>query len=204
MTVSAGGAKPHELNKPAVISMLPTSFGVFTVYGYCHGGKEHVALTMGDVCGQSDVLCRVHSECLTGEVFHSLRCDCKEQLERGMECIAKAARGVFIYLRQEGRGIGLIEKLRAYNLQDEGADTVDANVKLGHPIDARDYKLAADILAQLDVRSVHLLTNNPNKVVQLEKYGVTVAKRIPLVPDKLNEYNKKYLQTKISKLGHSL
>ncbi len=193
-----------ESHEPSVISVLPTSFGEFTVYGYAHAHKEHVALVMGEVSNADDVLCRVHSECLTGEVFHSLRCDCKEQLERALARIAEAGRGVLVYLRQEGRGIGLIEKLHAYNLQRKGMDTVDANIHLGHPVDAREYALAASMLMYLQVRSVQLMTNNPDKVAQLEKHGVRVSQHLALKPQNITSHNSKYLKTKAEKLGHTL
>ena len=189
---------------PSVISKLPTSFGEFTTYGYYHKGKEHIALVMGDVHNVEHVLCRVHSECLTGEVLHSLCCDCKEQLELSLAKIADKGQGVLIYLRQEGRGIGLIQKLRAYNLQREGVDTVDANVYLGQPIDAREYSLAAHILSYLQVNSVHLLTNNPDKVTQLQKHGVVISQTIALKAQNINHYNSEYLKTKSKKLGHTL
>ena len=194
-----------SVQEPSVVSTLPTSFGEFAVHGYAHGGKEHVALVMGDVRGADDVLCRVHSECLTGEVFHSLRCDCREQLERALRAISEEGRGVLVYLRQEGRGIGLVEKLRAYNLQQhEGMDTVDANVHLGHPVDAREYRLAADMLLYLQIRSVRLMTNNPEKTSQLEACGIRISERLALKAQNVTDYNRAYLKTKVVKLGHTL
>ena len=183
---------------------LPTRHGDFQVHGYRApvDGLEHVALVKGDVAGD-DVLVRVHSSCATGDVFHSLRCDCGEQLERALEAIEAAGRGVLVYLSQEGRGIGLVEKLRAYELQQNGHDTVDANLELGHEVDSREFHAAAHILRDLGVKSVKLLTNNPRKVEELELYGVKVSERVPHeVPS--SDTNRGYLRTKRDRLGHLL
>lgn len=178
---------------------LPTEHGDFKTLAY----GEALVLVKGDVRGKENVLCRVHSECLTGDVFHSRRCDCGEQLEEALRRIEKANSGIFIYLRQEGRGIGLENKINAYKLQDEGLDTVEANEALGLAVDARDYAKVAEILIDLDVKSIRLLTNNPEKVEDLQLHGVIVSKRIPIkIPS--NPHNKKYLQTKKEKMRHQL
>ncbi len=185
---------------------LPTAYGDFTAYGYriTIDGGEHVALVMGDISGSEPVLTRVHSECLTGDVFASSRCDCGPQLDEALEVIAEEGRGVVVYLRgHEGRGIGLVAKLQAYQLQDGGRDTVDANLDLGLPADARHYGAATQILRDLGVGSVRLLTNNPNKVTNLEEYGVPVAERVPLTP-RPNDHNIGYLMTKRDRMGHQL
>jgi len=189
---------------------LPTRFGEFTAYGYVvtTDGSEHVALVYGDVSGagdeQSPVLTRVHSECLTGDVFGSQRCDCGPQLDEALETIVREGCGVVIYLRgHEGRGIGLVAKLQAYQLQDGGRDTVDANLELGLPADARHYGAATQILRDLGVTSVRLLTNNPDKVSNLEDYGIAVAERVPLTPHP-NDHNIAYLLTKRDRMGHVL
>jgi len=191
--------------KRAVCARIPTSAGSFQlcVYDNNHDDKEHLALIMGDVEEQEGVLVRIHSECFTGDVLGSRRCDCGEQLQRSMELVAEDQQGVVIYLRQEGRGIGLSEKLRAYNLQDDGLDTIDANLALGHAADARDYSMAAAILLDLGVRSVRLMTNNPDKIQDLQKLGVEVMERVPLeatvYPD-----NAAYLLTKAQRMNHLL
>jgi 3,4-dihydroxy 2-butanone 4-phosphate synthase / GTP cyclohydrolase II len=185
---------------------LPNAFGLWQAYGYRHeiDGTEHVALVLGDVADGTDVLTRLHSECLTGDVFGSLRCDCGAQLEAAMAAIAAEGRGVVLYLRgHEGRGVGLLGKLRAYELQDAGADTVDANLQLGLPADAREYSAGAQMLADLGVRSVRLLTNNPAKVSGLTGCGVDVSARIPLTAA-VTPYNLRYLTTKRDKLGHQI
>jgi 3,4-dihydroxy 2-butanone 4-phosphate synthase / GTP cyclohydrolase II len=185
---------------------LPNAFGLWQAYGYRHGidGTEHVALVLGDVADGTDVLTRLHSECLTGDVFGSLRCDCGAQLEAAMAAIAAEGRGVVLYLRgHEGRGVGLVSKLRAYELQDAGADTVDANLELGLPADAREYSAGAQMLADLGVRSVRLLTNNPAKVSGLTDCGVDVTTRVPLTAA-VTPYNLRYLTTKRDKLGHQI
>jgi 3,4-dihydroxy 2-butanone 4-phosphate synthase/GTP cyclohydrolase II len=185
---------------------LPNAFGLWQAYGYRHeiDGTEHVALVLGEVADGADVLTRLHSECLTGDVFGSLRCDCGAQLEAAMAAIAAEGRGVVLYLRgHEGRGVGLLGKLRAYELQDAGADTVDANLKLGLPADAREYSAGAQMLADLGVRSIRLLTNNPAKVSGLTGCGVDVSARVPLTAA-VTPYNLRYLTTKRDKLGHQI
>ncbi len=173
------------------------------VYQTNQDDKEHLALVLGDVFEQSQVLTRIHSECFTGDVLGSLRCDCGQQLQRSVQLIAQEGRGILIYLRQEGRGIGLIEKLRAYNLQDEGYDTVDANLMLGHQPDERDYSVAALILKDLTVQSVQLLTNNPEKMESLCNLGISVSNRVPLHPQVTAE-NANYLKTKVQRMNHML
>ncbi len=182
---------------------LPTQYGEFTVIAYKStiDPDEHIALVKGDVTTEEPVLVRVHSECLTGDVFGSLRCDCGQQLAIAMRAIATEGRGVFLYMRQEGRGIGLHNKLRAYALQDQGVDTVEANELLGFAADLRDYGIGAQILADIGLRSIRLLTNNPRKVVGLEGHGLTVVESVPIVAPP-NAYNSSYLQTKGSKMGH--
>jgi 3,4-dihydroxy 2-butanone 4-phosphate synthase / GTP cyclohydrolase II len=165
--------------------------------------KHHVAMVKGEVAGEEDVLVRVHSECLTGDVFHSLRCDCGQQLEDALLRIDQEGRGVLLYLAQEGRGIGLLNKLRAYKLQEEGLDTVDANMKLGLPADLRDYGIGAQILVDLGLSSIRLLTNNPKKIVGLEGYGLTVTDQIP-IEHPPGEHNLDYLRAKKQRLGHLL
>ncbi len=185
---------------------LPNAYGLWQAFGYRHDvdGTEYLALVLGDVAGGTDVLTRLHSECLTGDVFGSLRCDCGAQLEAAMQVIAAEGRGVVLYLRgHEGRGIGLLSKLQAYELQDAGADTVDANTELGLPADAREYSAGAQMLADLGVRSVRLLTNNPAKVSGLASGGVDITARIPLATA-VNPYNLRYLATKRDKLGHQI
>ena len=185
---------------------LPTRHGNFTAYGYrmTVDGSEHIALVYGDVTGPDPVLTRVHSECLTGDVFGSNRCDCGPQLDEALERIVGEGRGVVVYLRgHEGRGIGLVAKLQAYQLQDGGRDTVDANLDLGLPADARHYGTATQVLRDLKVESVRLLTNNPDKVTNLEEYGVPVVERVPLTPHP-NDHNLAYLMTKRDRMGHVL
>jgi 3,4-dihydroxy 2-butanone 4-phosphate synthase / GTP cyclohydrolase II len=185
---------------------LPNASGLWQAFGYRHeiDGTEYMALVLGDVAGGTHVLTRLHSECLTGDVFGSLRCDCGAQLKAAMEAISAEGRGVVLYLRgHEGRGIGLLSKLRAYELQDAGVDTVDANTELGLPADAREYSAGAQMLADLGVRSIRLLTNNPAKVSGLTNCGVNITTRIPL-PAAVTEYNLRYLETKRDKLGHQI
>jgi len=184
---------------------IPTDSGEYQLYLYVtnQDNKEHLALVMGEVQGQRDVLVRVHSECFTGDVLGSRRCDCGEQLQRSMQMIAAAGAGALIYLRQEGRGIGLMDKLRAYNLQDQGYDTVDANLALGHQADERDYSVAARILDDLGVRSIRLLTNNPVKIQHLRDLGVPVLERVPL-QSTVNPDNAQYLFTKALRMNHLL
>lgn len=184
---------------------LPTPFGEFTMHGFLdeESGKEHAALTLGDVTDGQPVLGRLHSECLTGDALFSLRCDCGAQLQAALREIAAEGRGVLLYLRQEGRGIGLLNKIRAYALQDQGADTVEANERLGFGADQRDYAVCQPMLAHLGITSLKLMTNNPRKVKALEGFGVRVTQRMPLQVG-LNPYNSKYLATKAGKLGHLL
>jgi 3,4-dihydroxy 2-butanone 4-phosphate synthase/GTP cyclohydrolase II len=184
---------------------LPTQFGDFKVIAYKSSTDpdEHLALVMGDVATDEPVLVRVHSQCLTGDVFHSLRCDCGEQIEIAMRRIAEAGRGVVLYLRQEGRGIGLHNKIKAYALQDKGLDTVEANISLGFKPDERGYGIGAQILADLGVRNMRLMTNNPKKMSWLESYGLNIIEQLPITTQP-NKYNRRYLQTKQKKLGHLL
>ncbi|MFS6937332.1 GTP cyclohydrolase II [Neisseria animaloris] len=182
---------------------LPTEWGVFTLHGFeeVSGGQEHVALVMGDITDGVPVLARVHSECLTGDALFSQKCDCGPQLQAAMQVIQKAGRGVIVYLRQEGRGIGLINKIRAYQLQDKGLDTVEANVALGLPVDARDFTLAKHIFEHLGVKEINLLTNNPEKVQVIADAGIKIVSRVPLQVGE-NAENERYLNTKAEKLGH--
>jgi GTP cyclohydrolase II len=184
---------------------IPTGVGEFhlCLYANSRDDEDHMALVMGDVAGRRNVLVRVHSECFTGDVLGSLRCDCGEQLALAMGMIAAEGSGVLIYLRQEGRGIGLLDKLRAYNLQDEGYDTVEANIALGHEPDERDYTVAAAILRDLDVRSIRLLTNNPAKITSLRALGVPIMARVPLEAP-VHTQNADYLYTKASRMHHLL
>jgi len=193
----------EKLIRRVAEATLPTSFGEFTAIAYRSivDPDEHIALVKGDISGEEPVLVRVHSECLTGDVFGSLRCDCGEQVAMALQDIAAEERGVFVYMRQEGRGIGLHNKLRAYALQDQGMDTVEANEVLGFAADLRDYGIGAQILVDLGVKNIRLLTNNPKKVVGLDGYGLKVVETVPIVAP-LNAYNASYLETKGLKLGH--
>jgi 3,4-dihydroxy 2-butanone 4-phosphate synthase / GTP cyclohydrolase II len=195
----------QRLVERVVETQLPTKFGDFNVVGYRSlvDDKHHVAMVKGDVEGRDDVLVRVHSECLTGDVFHSMRCDCGEQLESAMAMIEQEGEGVLLYLAQEGRGIGLLNKLRAYKLQDAGRDTVDANLELGLPADLRDYGIGAQILGDLGLTTIRILTNNPKKIIGLEGYGLQVTDQIPIV-HQANPHNERYLQTKQERMGHAL
>jgi GTP cyclohydrolase II len=189
----------------AATAKLPTRFGTFTLYGFYdnRGGKEHTAIVQGDVEGKERVPLRVHSECHTGDVWGSLRCDCRDQLEAAMRYIAAQPFGAVIYLKQEGRGIGLLNKIKAYQLQDLGLDTIEANQYLDLPVDARDYKVAAKIIDMLKIHSVALLTNNPDKIEQLKESGIEVVDRIPIVIP-ANRHDKGYLDVKKEKMGHLL
>ena len=182
---------------------LPTPWGVFDMHGFedIEQEKEHVLLTLGDVSDGTPVLARIHSECLTGDALFSVRCDCGAQLRSAMEQIAAEGRGALLYLRQEGRGIGLLNKIKAYHLQDAGADTVEANEQLGFGADMRDYSICGVMLARLGITALRLLTNNPRKVAAVEGMGVTVVERIPLRTGR-NAHNQRYLDTKAGKLGH--
>src|SRR5215210_2913866 len=194
-----------KLVERVVSTRLPTAFGDFDAVGYRSlvDDKHHVALVKGEVDGEPDVLVRVHSECLTGDVFHSLRCDCGEQLESALAMIEREGKGVLLYLAQEGRGIGLLNKLRAYKLQEEGFDTVEANLQLGLPADLRDYGIGAQILVDLGLTSIRILTNNPKNIVGLEGYGLSVTEQVPIVSVP-NAHNEEYLRAKRERLGHTL
>ena len=198
------GFGPHHICvKVEAVAHLPSRFGGFHIVAFWNNrdGKEHVALVHGDVMGSEDVSTRLHSECLTGDVMGSLRCDCRDQLEVAMQKIGAMERGLVLYMRQEGRGIGLINKVRAYALQDQGLDTVEANVALGFRDDERDYEIAAHMLASLNVGSIRLMTNNPRKIQELEKLGTRVNGRIPhVIP--ATEWNRFYLETKARRSGH--
>jgi GTP cyclohydrolase II len=185
------------------VAELPTRFGDFHIIAFSNtrDKKEHVAIVKGDVFDSEDVPVRLHSECLTGDVMGSLRCDCRDQLEAALKKISEMDKGIVLYLRQEGRGIGLVNKIRAYSLQDQGLDTVEANLALGFRDDERDYAVAANMLHALRIKSIRLMTNNPKKIAQLEQYGVKVNERIPhLLPS--NNHNRFYLETKAAKSGH--
>jgi GTP cyclohydrolase II len=187
----------------AAIAELPSRFGAFHIVAFYNNqdGKDHVAIVHGDVCGKENVPVRVHSECLTGDVLGSLRCDCRDQLQTALRMIGQMESGLLLYMRQEGRGIGLVNKIRAYGLQEHGYDTVEANLALGFRDDERDYSVAAHMLHSLHVRSIRLITNNPRKIEDLTRLGIKVSGRIPHVMP-ANEYNRFYLETKAVKSGH--
>ncbi|WP_421911496.1 GTP cyclohydrolase II [Marinobacter sp.] len=191
--------------KHAASSLLPTEWAEFQIHGFedTETGKEHVALTLGELGGIEPLLCRIHSECLTGDSFRSRRCDCGPQLDAALSLIASEGRGILLYLRQEGRGIGLINKLRAYQLQDQGADTVEANEQLGFEADMRTYDICETMLSYFSVNKIRLMTNNPKKIEALRLQKIEVTERVKLECG-ANSHNKKYLQTKASKLGHLL
>jgi 3,4-dihydroxy 2-butanone 4-phosphate synthase / GTP cyclohydrolase II len=197
--------RDSSLVERVVQARLPTDFGEFEVVGFRSlvDGKHHIAMVKGEIEGHGDVLVRVHSECLTGDVFHSRRCDCGQQLEDALRRIDDEGRGVLLYLSQEGRGIGLLKKLEAYRLQEQGLDTVDANLELGLPADLRDYGIGAQILVELGLTSIRLLTNNPKKIVGLESYGLSVTDQLPIEPP-ATEDNLEYLRAKRDRLGHRL
>ena len=203
---------PHSADTPAKEELdymtscaLPTPWAQFTLHAFVdqHSGKEHLAMVLGDVADGAPVLARVHSECLTGDVLFSQRCDCGAQLEGALKRIAAEGRGIVLYLRQEGRGIGLINKIRAYRLQEEGADTVQANERLGFKADARNYALVLPMFEKFGVKSLRLMTNNPRKIAAMEALGITVAERVPLLVNR-NAFNQHYLNTKAAKLGHMM
>jgi GTP cyclohydrolase II len=198
-----GVGADHICVKIAAVADLPSRFGRFHIVAFWNDrdGKDHVAIVRGDPFDAEDVTVRIHSECLTGDAIGSLRCDCRDQLEASLRAVAAEPAGIVLYLRQEGRGIGLLNKLRAYGLQDHGLDTVEANLALGFQDDERDYAIAAHMLRQLQVRSIRLMTNNPRKVAGLEALGIRVTGRIPLVIPP-NDSNRFYLQTKATKSGH--
>jgi GTP cyclohydrolase II len=200
-----GVGKDHICVKIAAAADLPSRFGNFQVVGFTNNkdGKDHAAFVHGNVVDQEDVPIRMHSECLTGDAIGSLRCDCRDQLEAALTALGKMERGILLYLRQEGRGIGLTNKIRAYQLQDQGMDTVEANHALGFRDDERDYSVAAHMLYSLRVKSVALMTNNPNKLKGLESLGIKVSRRIPHIM-KPNSFNQAYLKTKQNKSGHML
>ena len=197
----------RRLNEKLMIrqakAKMPTKYGEFEISGYVNSitGNYHIALTKGDIADGQPVLCRVHSECLTGDTFGSMRCDCGEQLARSMQMIQQEGRGVLLYMKQEGRGIGLINKLKAYELQEQGFDTVDANLKLGFPEDLREYWEGAQMLKDLGVKKLRLMTNNPQKIYAIDKFGMEIVERVPIViePNKIDMF---YLKTKAERMGH--
>jgi len=205
MTVPKRPIDLHEMEDIPADARLPTSQGNFRIRVFHEEttNLDHVALTLGDMRGPDPVLVRVHSECLTGDAFGSLRCDCGPQLDTALARIQEVGWGCLVYLRQEGRGIGLHAKIQAYNLQDQGADTLDANLLLGHPADARDYRIAAEILREVGIDRVCLLTNNPDKTLQLQSLDIDVIESMPLVTG-VSDDNREYLITKAERMGHSI
>ncbi|UTY58730.1 GTP cyclohydrolase II [Massilia sp. erpn] len=202
---SAAAQAPKEELDYVTSCALPTPWAQFTLHAFVEHatGKEHLAMVLGDIGDGAPVLARVHSECLTGDVLYSQRCDCGAQLEGALKRVAEEGRGIVLYLRQEGRGIGLVNKIRAYRLQEAGADTVQANEQLGFKADQRNYALVEPMLKQFGVRSLRLMTNNPRKIAAMENLGFTVAERVPLLVNR-NAFNQHYLDTKASKLGHMM
>lgn len=195
--------KHDKIVKCVAKPVIPTKFGTFTAYGYENtlNGEHHVALVKGDIGDGKDVLCRVHSECLTGDVFGSAKCDCGDQLHTALNMINENERGILLYMRQEGRGIGLLNKLKAYELQSQGMDTVEANIALGFDEDLREYYVGAQILKDLGVKTLHLMTNNPDKIYQLQDFEIDITKRVPIEIE-AHEHDKAYLKTKQDKMGH--
>ncbi len=197
--------KPKQYIQYITSANLPTKFGLFKMYGFLdqRDEKEHIAMVYGDVAHKHEVTTRIHSECMTGDIFGSLKCDCGDQLFKALKKISCEKHGVILYLRQEGRGIGLLNKIKAYHLQDQGYDTLEANLQLGFPADNRTYDIAAEIIKYLKIKSINLLTNNPEKIIQLKNAGIRIKKRIEHAT-KPNKYNVHYLTTKNIKFGHQI